>query len=67
MFYNFISILQTCSYGLYMGYITMQFSPWIKVGNRFKRLWVGQQFVQHVDNVHKAWTLGAVVKPALKH
>lgn len=45
----------------------MQFSPWIKVGNRFKRLWVGQQFVKHVDNVHKAWALGAVVKPALKH
>lgn len=45
----------------------MQLLPWIKVGNGFKGLRVGQQFIQHVDDVHKARALGAVVKPALKH
>lgn len=69
---NWLFILPVRTVGTYSIHLNhpsveIMFIPWIKVSDGFQRLWASEQFVQNVDDVSEARSLGAVVLPTLKH
>lgn len=45
----------------------MENVPWVKICDGLQRVRAPQQFVQQVNDISKAWSLGAIVEPALQH